>query len=128
MVFRIDQVSAVQQVSVIQETTKFKVSAVQQVSAIQEMTKFNHLHKSLAVIAPTVPTHQNMKMLNQVQHLLHVMYLFVVHSRSAFHFSYFNHCATCLSAYSKQDSKRQIIIRQVPDTTLSLRCGDMMID
>ncbi|XP_074584046.1 calmodulin-binding transcription activator 2-like isoform X2 [Curcuma longa] len=32
------------------------------------------------------------------------------------------------SAYSKQDSKRQIIIRQVPDTTLSLRCGDMMID
>ncbi|XP_042443636.1 calmodulin-binding transcription activator 2-like isoform X2 [Zingiber officinale] len=36
--------------------------------------------------------------------------------------------ATFATSYSKQDSKQQIIVRQVPDTTLSLRCGDMIID
>ncbi|XP_042440998.1 calmodulin-binding transcription activator 2-like isoform X3 [Zingiber officinale] len=36
--------------------------------------------------------------------------------------------ATFATSYSKQDTKQQIIVRQVPDTTLSLRCGDMMID
>ncbi|XP_042449249.1 calmodulin-binding transcription activator 2-like [Zingiber officinale] len=32
------------------------------------------------------------------------------------------------SAYPNYNLTRQIIIKQVPDTTLSLRCGDMMID
>ncbi|CAD5164471.1 calmodulin-binding transcription activator 2-like isoform X1 [Musa acuminata AAA Group] len=36
--------------------------------------------------------------------------------------------ATCVSAYIKRNLMQHIFIKQVPDTTLSLRCGSMMIE
>ncbi|RZR83304.1 hypothetical protein BHM03_00009900 [Ensete ventricosum] len=90
---------------------------------ILPQARVSWLHNLLALIAPVVHTLQNMKMLNWVRLILHYHVICIILIVQFIQLTAFS-----FPAYLKPNSLHHIVIKQVPDTTLSLRCGSMMID